>query len=373
MTTDPAAMIVLRALHLAAMLSLLGTAGFLAWMLPVAGEVPAQLQGRLVWFARCSGVAALVAGAGWFVLQADAIAGAATFAELRDALPVVALHTRFGHVLLARMGLLILATGLASGRLWRLHMSLILAAVAAAIEGLIGHAGATVGQTGDELVLSEALHLTAAGLWLGALVPLLLAVAALPTARAAAVCERFSPLGLGCVLILAGTGAAQAFDLVGSLPGLVGTPYGQIALLKIVLFLCALVLAGINRLWLTDRVGQGASTRPLRLSILGETLLGLCIIAAAAALASTQPAAHTQPVWPFRWQISLATVHEDPQARRPCLDVPRRTHPPGMRFRAWPGRCRLESVSWLIPTGGYARLTGQAIRLAGIQRKNCWS
>jgi len=50
---------------------------------------------------------------------------------------------------------------------------------------------------------------------------------------------RFSPIGLGCVLVIAGTGLVQGLVLIGSLSALVDTDYGRIALVKISLFLVA--------------------------------------------------------------------------------------------------------------------------------------
>jgi mono/diheme cytochrome c family protein/uncharacterized membrane protein len=148
----------------------------------------------------------------------------------------------------------------------------------------------------------------------------------LPPAQAALVCERFSPIGLACVLVLAGTGFAQGLQLIGSVPALFGTAYGHIALLKIALFLLALVLAALNRLWLTDRLGLtdhlaevAGTRRHLLVSVSVETAVGLAIVTAAAFMASSPPAAHTTPVWPFSWQFSLVTVDEDPDFRREVL------------------------------------------------------
>ncbi|WP_428490402.1 CopD family protein [Rhodopila sp.] len=319
----------LRGLHLAACLSLLGGAGFIAWMLP-AGVVPAagvvaeRLAPRLRLVCLVSGVVALLAGAAWFVLEAAAMAGADTLAGAIDVLPVVALHTRFGRVLMARLGLLLAAVVLVAVRpgtllaprpgtleaanaprqgaaRGRLHGVIILTAVALSLEGLIGHAGATAGVVGEGLVLSETLHLVAAGIWLGALPSLWFSLRVLAPQAAAAVCERFSPIGLGCVVLLAGTGLAQGMQLIGSLPALFGTRYGHIALLKITLFLVALMLAAVNRLWLTDRLAADApgAARRLRVSVLIETGIGVAIVAAAVFMAASPPADESTPVWPF--------------------------------------------------------------------------
>jgi putative copper export protein len=250
------------------------------------------------------------------------MADADTVLDMLHALPLVALQTHYGKDMLARLGLLLVATAFfRPDTTRRTFIILLLAAAALSLQGLIGHAGATEGMLGDSLVASEAFHLLAAGLWLGALLPLWLSVHALPPAQAAAVCERFTPLGIACVLVLAGTGFFQGMDFIGSLPGLFGTPYGHFALLKIALFLSALVLALLNRLWLADRLSAGATAarRHLLLSVCIETGIGLAVVGAAAFMASTTPAMHTTPVWPFPWRFSLDRVTEDPGIRREVI------------------------------------------------------
>jgi putative copper export protein/mono/diheme cytochrome c family protein len=311
-------MALMRGLHLAATLSLLGTAGFIAWVLPAGGRAPALLYRHLVRVWWVSGAVSVAAGLAWFTLQAAAIAGADSAAAVWAAQPVVAAHTRFGTTLMMRLALVLIATGLGmAGR--GVYPTIVLAAVALGLQGIIGHAGATGGPIGNGLVLSEALHLLAAGIWLGALLPLWLSLPRLPPAGAAAVCLRFSPIGLACVLILAGTGCAQALALIGSVPALFGTPYGALALVKIGLFLLALVLAAVNRLWLTDRLAAGASRQHLVVSIGAETAIGLAIITVAAFLASAVPGVHDTPVWPLSWQFSLVTVREAPEFRQEVL------------------------------------------------------
>lgn len=317
------AMAVIRGVHLGAMLSLLGTAGFLAWMLPAAAVVPPNLSHALTRLWWISGSVALVAGIAWFALQTAAMADTTTFTETLAALPLVGLHTRFGTILALRLALLAAATMAAYRASARtsIYAVLVVTACALGLQGAIGHAGATAGTTGQGLLLSEALHLIAAAIWLGALLPLWWSVRLLPPAQSAVICDRFSPIGLACVLVLAGTGVVQGLQLIGSIPALFGTPYGHIALIKIALFLFALVLAAINRLRLTDRLAEGAgqARAHLLLSVGIETAIGTAIVTAAAFLASSSPGAHLPPVWPFPWQFSLVTVNEDPDLRREVL------------------------------------------------------
>lgn len=150
----------------------------------------------------------------WLLLQSVAMAGSAAQAlvVLRDSL--------FGHLVLARLGLLGMA-GLALARRWA-WTATALAGAALATQAGHGHAWA-MWDGPSWLLLSSTVHLLAAGAWLGGLLPLLLLIAAAPPGPAARVSNRFSPLGAGCVLLLAGTASFQASVLVGGLPGLIGT------------------------------------------------------------------------------------------------------------------------------------------------------
>ena len=131
------------------------------------------------------------------------------------------------------------------------------------MQPLLGHAGAIGGGAGAQLIVSEALHLLAAGAWLGGLLPLFLAVGRLPHAAAAAACHGFTPIGLASVLLLAGTAVVQIAAFMGGLPGLFGTGYGHVALVKLGLFVVLLALAALNRLVLTDRLAATAGARRL--------------------------------------------------------------------------------------------------------------
>jgi putative copper export protein/mono/diheme cytochrome c family protein len=308
-----------RGLHLAALLSLTGVLAFRVGVVPPAlraapTEAPRLRRDlrRMAWWSLSL---TLIFGAVWFVLQAAAIGGAQGPAETLSLLRPVAWETQFGRIVSLRLVLLLLALPLI-GRADKLACAL--ACLGLAVQGAVGHAGALDGSAGASLLISEALHLLAAGVWLGSLLPLLRSLAVLPPPAAAIACRRFSPVGIAAVAILAGSGMVQGFVLIGSLPGLVGTAYGRVAVLKIVLFGSMLVLAVYNRLTLTDRL-EGAdprmAQRRLRLSILAETALAALLVAAAATMASLTPAAHEQPVWPFPWQPSLA-VMDDPDLRQ---------------------------------------------------------
>ncbi len=287
----------LRGFHVAALLSLFGTLVSLAMVAPIglrdAGAAAAPARCRLISLARWSDSLALLIGACWIVLQASVIAGTTTIGGTLHALVPVARDTQFGNLVLIRFALLLVALPFLGGRGWRLAVALLLTGTALAMQGGIGHAGATAGANRVTLLASEALHLLAAGAWVGGLLPLFLLVGSLPPPMAAAVCESFTPVGLSAVLIIACTALVQAWQWIGSVAGLFGTSYGRIAMVKLGLFLLLLMLAGANRFILTNRLRD--PTRPmtrqwLRASVAVEATLGAMVILVAAFLASGVPA-----------------------------------------------------------------------------------
>jgi hypothetical protein len=66
--------------------------------------------------------------------------------------------------------------------------------------------------------------------------------------------RRFSALGLVCVTVLIATGAYNAWTLVGALPPLFGTSYGQLLLIKLALLLPLIAVAAVNLLKLKPRI-----------------------------------------------------------------------------------------------------------------------
>ena len=304
----------LRGFHLVALASLFGTLVSLALVAPAglreAGTAAASARARLVGLARWSDALALALGVGWMLLETATIAGATSVGSTFAALGTVLRETTYGHLILVRLALLVLTVPFLGGRGWRLAAGLLLSGAALGMQGFMGHAGAMGGGAGSILLASEAVHLLAAGAWLGGLLPLFLLAGSLSPAAAATACEHFTPVGLSAVVAIACTAAIQVRQLIGSLAALLGTAYGHIALLKLAIFFVLLVLACINRLVLTSRLRD--RKRPvtrtlLRSSIGAEVVLGVAVIGVAAFLASSTPATHESPVWPF--------------SRRPSLDL----------------------------------------------------
>lgn len=311
----------LRGTHLLALLLLLGTLLTLVAIAPAAapgdGASHAMARLRLLKLTRVAAGAALLTAGAWLVAQAIVIGSADSLSQALSVLWVVARKTRFGHVVMLRLLLLALTAALLHRPRWCQMLALGVVVLAAALQGLTGHAGAMGGVESRALITSETLHLVAAGSWLGALPALALLIATLPRQAAATACHRFAPIGLAAVLVLIGTALAQATALIGDVPGLVGTTYGHMALIKLGLFLALLAFALVNRFVLTTNLERGdamLARRAMLASIVAETCLGVGVVIAASFLASSVPALHEQPTWPFAWRPSLVAM-ADPDLR----------------------------------------------------------
>ena len=165
--------------------------------------------------------------------------------------------------------------------------------------------------------LVDAAHIVGAGAWLGALPALALLLRSASTEEGAdgrpyavIATHRFSFWALFVMAVIIGTGVWNAWNEVGGVPGLVGTPYGRLVLLKTALLLPVLALAAWNRRSLLPRLGGDGATvgRPAMRSLAGfvavEAVVGAALVVVAAALALTPPGAHTTPTWPFSFRVA---------------------------------------------------------------------
>jgi putative copper export protein/mono/diheme cytochrome c family protein len=315
--------------HLVCELGLVGI--FSACLLAGRSDRPtAALWGsRILSLARWLAVAALFTGIATFAYQVVAVSGQ-TDALLDPAMWLRLLtQSRFGNVWLVRHGLLVLLAALVLLRereesavdwtVFRLE-AWALGAAAGAATAWASH-GVAAEPLGPVAVLADAVHLVAAGVWLGALLPLALLLRAASSeagadARPYAVlaARRFSAVALAAMLLIVTTGLWSTWVEVGSAPALVGTRYGRLLLVKIALLGAVLGFAVVNRRRLLPALsGEGATVgRPAmaRLSrfVAGELALGLVMIAVAAGLSLTVPAAHDIVWWPFPYRFSYDAV-----------------------------------------------------------------
>lgn len=300
-----------RGLDLAASLALFGTLLFwaaVAWPAAPAGD-GGLLRERLVRLVRAALALNIAAAAAWLPVQAAGM-GAGYTGDVRAFLhhvPFIAANTSFGQALILRTVLAAIAVVVAGGlqRRYRVAAAAAIAGASVALQARLGHALAA----DDPLLLaSVALHVLAAGAWLGGLVPLALTIAAWPDA-AARVARRFSWLGLVAVAVLLGTAIVQSPALVGDVGGWFGTAYGIVAQWKTLGLLLLLALALLNRFILTPKLAAGErGVRPFVISVTVETLVGLVVVALGVWLATLPPGAHILPEWPFSFQPDWSDI-----------------------------------------------------------------
>ena len=129
--------------------------------------------------------------------------------------------------------------------------------------------------------------------------------------------QRFSRVALVTVLVLAGSGIASAWLLVGGVAGLVGTTYGHLLLAKLAVLVPALLLAAASRAVLPDLsspIAARASVTARRMSLFIATEAGLVLVllGLATAMTATTPALHDDLVWPWPVRLSLETWPDVP-------------------------------------------------------------
>ena len=206
---------------------------------------------------------------------------------------------------------------------WWLPLGAVVAVTLAATPGLSGHA--VSGDWVSAAVIADTLHVLAMCVWLGGIV--VLAAVTLrrsnPIEQLRGAVPRFSHVALGCIGMLAATGAFQTWRQVGSLDALRSTDYGRILTVKLVLFAAIVVFAAFSRevvLRLFGEPEQSAAATPvvaggsdddlpaqidtldqyeiddatevrhLRRSVWSEVVLAVAVLAATALLVNAAPA-----------------------------------------------------------------------------------
>ncbi len=277
MSLEDLALAGLRGLHLG---GLAGAAGVcVVGALAGAGETRARLK---LW-ARPLLWAALIFGALWFAVQAQAL----TEKGWPEAQILMLTETGFGRIMALRLALTALALVIPRGALAAILASL-------ALQPLLGHGAATPWLT----TLSGSLHALAGALWAGSL-PWLLWLLRRDPETGLQAARRFSPLGVGLVATL-GLGLWGLWPLTGGIPGIFGTDYGRALMVKAGLLTLMLVCAFANGVWLAP----AGRIQLLRFSLSVEVLAGILVVTAAAWLALQSPGLHDRVVWPFERRLA---------------------------------------------------------------------
>lgn len=283
-----AALVASRFLHFAALTFIFGA----GWA-PAYAD-PRPIAARLRLLTRLAAWLALASGIGWFVFALVGMAGSFSAAFAPGALLATVRDMTFGQVSAIRIvgcAVLVFLAALprpeGRGRLEWLLAGVLLASIA-----LTGHAQEEEGWALLVHGAADALHLLAAGLWLGGLTVLVILLAdsarRLDDEAPRRALVRFSTTGIVAVVVLLSTGFVNAVFLVGAPAALLSTGYGRVLLAKIALFLLMVALAALNR---RDLRHETASMAVLRRRVIIEQALGACVLAAVALLGTMAPAA----------------------------------------------------------------------------------
>ena len=271
---------------------------------PANGDLH-EVERRLLRLARWSLIVALLSAVLWFWLEVTNMSGLPlTRAFSTTAWQEVLFETEFGRVWRLRLGLIAVAfalvvLGFAQDRLrCTLTLALFLVSVALLVSlAWISHAAAARVQPLG--LLGDALHLCAASVWIGGLLPLAIFLTRTRASlslgeRALPVLRRFSTLSLSCVGVLIMSGISNSWLLVGSIHALFTTRYGWLLLVKLAAFGVLVGLGARNRFVIKTklaRVPTGSDLlAQLRRNVICEACLGLAVVAIVACLGVTPPA-----------------------------------------------------------------------------------
>lgn len=311
------AMLAVRLIHFVAVMVLLGGASFRVYACKdIDGTAKVhEIFDQWLWrvFLYAAAVS-LLSSVAWLLVQSAIMGGSSARAINSETLSTVLFQTEFGRLWVGRLvlaGLLTIIIMVHDARRSPITGSLTVASLSlllvASLAGT-GHTALANGMGRTVSVTVQAVHLIAAAVWLGGLLPLgyllqkarresdsawlLAAQSALP---------RYSQAGLVAVTLLVFTGLLISWSLVQGIGALVQTTYGQLLLAKIGLFLFMVGFALVNRLSLMPKVMAGKSQMARHhppLIMLGrivafEQALGVVILALVSVIGTLPPGEDT--------------------------------------------------------------------------------
>jgi len=304
-------LIIARAMHIGASILLAGIFTFDVIILsPTTRRSRSdfhELERRLFRLAVWSLLAALLSALFWFWLEVASM----NELSLKDAFSTAAwqsvlFETQFGRAWGLRLGLIAIAFVIVASALAQIQarraliVVLWLASVVLLVSpAWISHAAAATVQPFG--VLGDMIHLCAAGLWIGGLVPLAIFLTRVRASFSLGemlpgVLRRFSTLSLCCVSVLVVSGISNSWLLVGSVYALFTTDYGRLLLVKLTSFAILVGFGARNRFLIKAKVQKTGSDpdllAQLRRNVLCEAYLGVAVVVIVACLGVTPPATH---------------------------------------------------------------------------------
>ena len=291
---------VVRWLYFLSLALVVGGLGF--QLLVVRGPLPARAQRRFFWVAGIGAVGVLQVGIVSFLLRGEDMLQVPFGRFLYGDLSPLASGTRFGEAFIAMtLGFALVTAFLylswltdVRALLW---VAFALGLLFASGLSLSGHSAADAGHSWLS-ELADWVHLTAAMLWVGGLVQLLLVIwPGAPELRRTAFL-RFSRLATVLVACLLIAGTYLSVLRFPNVHDLWTTGYGHVLLLKLSLVALALLWGAAHHFLAAPRLAAGSGDTLLgRLSrsMLGESAVAMAVLLAAAILVDSKPPPQPAP------------------------------------------------------------------------------
>lgn len=268
-------------------------------------DVAVVLSARLLSVLALSGAVLSVAG---FLLMASTISDVSIFRLDRIMLAALLDETAIGTAFKVRIAALLVALPVCWRAAWSRTSTAFVSGLGTVALGSLawnGHGAANDGPGGWAHLIADIVHLLAAGVWVGALVGLLTlllrARSGLPDRSArVALAHRalagFSTVGVLAVGLIVLTGLVNSWFVigVGNITSLAATPYGQLFVLKLLVFVGMIGLAGLNRrltpaIVASSEADVAAAMRSIRRSVAVESGLALIVLGLVARLGTAAP------------------------------------------------------------------------------------
>lgn len=282
-----------RLLHYLALVPL---AGMLLYGSHSASLVPpprwADVQRRLRRASIVLAASALIGAIGWLLATMATMAGSLSAAREPAVRDFILFGSDFGRLWLARLGVAVLLVAAA----WRWpRLAAGLATLLLLSLAGTGHTQVNAAPLRFLHMANDALHLLAAALWLGGLVPLATLVRRSEApSQLVPLLHRFSAVGYAAVGLLVVTGVANLLLSAERPLALLETAWGWLLVAKLAAFAAMLGLAASNRFQLLARLERldpgpaaGELQRRLHLHIVAEQSLGALVLALVAILGMT--------------------------------------------------------------------------------------
>jgi copper resistance protein D len=290
-----------RFVQFATAILVFGTAAFRVYALPgstdcAAVKIVARFDTSFGQVLLVASLTALLSAVALLLCQTADMTGSFGAAIDFTAVGAVLFDTRFGRIWCWHLLLAVMLVFACLYRQPKRPLVLILALGLLASLGWVGHAAMEEGAARVGHELNQTGHLLAAGLWLGGLAPLawLLRHGRHQPEELSLICvalRNFSHIGYAAVALIALTGSINTLLLVGSLRALIGTPYGRLLVVKILLFVTMIGVASINRFRLAPRIPEDpGALRVLGRSVALEQSLGLTVLGIVSVLGTWPPA-----------------------------------------------------------------------------------